>query len=306
MRLHTLLADNRRRFSPEFRGITNHLSMALVALAELGADDDRLAAFFAGYAPKLEPAREEAEAAAFCDAVVRHGLDGAVSGVLDVLSTAIAGAAFHGLIRMAFAVRTRDVEEIAYAASYAQRVSVVLAPPAARKERSPRASRRAPPGSGHRQAGGTLYYRPPRRACARDERFLSVARAMAVDDSTIDQVSRLGARWYLAAGDFASLHVLTAAHALRSLKPWIRVPEASAHALATGALACFVLSGCPVDVDVDSLPLENDNAVVGRLACVTDDDHAAKLVLACLEEDRACGGRAYRAIATRVARTGKT
>jgi hypothetical protein len=53
--LRALLAENRTR-DPEFgHGLSNHQSMALGALAALGADQTRLAAFADHYAPRLRP-----------------------------------------------------------------------------------------------------------------------------------------------------------------------------------------------------------------------------------------------------------
>ena len=43
--------------APEYgAGLSNHLPMTLVALERLGADEARLSAFAAAYAPRLQPA----------------------------------------------------------------------------------------------------------------------------------------------------------------------------------------------------------------------------------------------------------
>ncbi|HWB79139.1 MAG TPA: questin oxidase family protein, partial [Nannocystaceae bacterium] len=116
--LRDLLAENRTR-DPEYGGgLSNHLSMALVALAQLGADDARLAAFARRYERRLDPMRALAEPIAWAkwrDAIGREaaltsllaafdlrlrerGRDEVLAEVLPMLVPALGAQLFHGLI----------------------------------------------------------------------------------------------------------------------------------------------------------------------------------------------------------------
>src|SRR5690349_14358993 len=136
--LRELLAENRTR-DPEYGGgLSNHLSMALVALAQLGADDARLAAFARRYERRLDPMRALAEPiawakwrdglgreealtsvlAAFDLRLRERGRDEVLAEVVPALVPALGAQLFHGLIRTAYALRIADDEELAHGLAY--------------------------------------------------------------------------------------------------------------------------------------------------------------------------------------------
>lgn len=106
--------------SPEYSwGLSNHAPMALEALSRL--DPARSLSFVGRYLERLRPLSEEHDPAllGFADAVERvtHQID--ENGFREVLrahakplSEHLAGAAFHGVLRVAHAARALDLEDI--------------------------------------------------------------------------------------------------------------------------------------------------------------------------------------------------
>ncbi|MDE2277139.1 MAG: DUF4243 domain-containing protein, partial [Burkholderiales bacterium] len=118
--------------------LSNHLPMALMALQRLGADDARLHAFAQGYAARLRPAPRSAWRPAgeawvsrlghrgawpayrqlFAQWLLRAGVPGVLEAALPRLLPGCAGAAFHGLIRTAYAVQAGECQELADALAH--------------------------------------------------------------------------------------------------------------------------------------------------------------------------------------------
>src|SRR5256885_38581 len=93
-----LLIDAQRYGATYGGGMFNHLPMSLLALDRLGADEARLRAFTALYAKRLRPKSESETKSA-------ETLRGRrIDDVVPDLSAGVASQAFHGLIRVAYAV----------------------------------------------------------------------------------------------------------------------------------------------------------------------------------------------------------
>jgi hypothetical protein len=137
----TLLAllNDGARFDAEFKGgLSNHLPMALLALQRLGASEARLSAYAARYSARLDPAPPATPWPAGDPWRERLGERGAwpayrhfftqwleVEEASSVLHQALphlmagcGGAAFHGLIRCAYAVHSAHIAELADALAY--------------------------------------------------------------------------------------------------------------------------------------------------------------------------------------------
>lgn len=317
--LSAVLEDLRRRFAPGYGdGLTNHMPMACIALDRLGADDERKRATVDAHAPALEAARPWPAAEGIALEMRDRGVDAVLHERLQRHLGGLAGAAFHGVIRLAYATMSRDLDEIAHGLAYLEESSLVFdvtmttattttttatAATGASNELSDladalRAAKLAKP------TGPNITLRMEQ--VARDARFVEVASRLVVDKSTLRQVSGIGARWYLAADDFASLHVLTGAHAVRLLRPWTTDTRAADRALAVAALACFVVSGCPARADARSRDRAEDKELKYAAVHNANDDHMAKLIVAALDEEEAHEDAIYRIVATRAARRGHT
>ena len=133
-----LLMDN-LRYAPEFGDrLSNHLSMALVALEKMGAPPSRLESFTNTYITRLAPlsgTRMPSAAASprehlgdanrfgehlsfFTDAINDNGTEETLFRWIPSLVPGLSGAGFHGMIRTAYAVLSGLEDEIAFALAY--------------------------------------------------------------------------------------------------------------------------------------------------------------------------------------------
>jgi hypothetical protein len=281
-----LLLDAQRFSAKYANGFFNHLPMALVALDRLGADEARLRAFTASYAPHLR-LKSDAEWAL----TDRRGLAEAV----PELSAGVASQAFHGLIRLAYAVDGGVAEEIpdalgAWKFGYSE----------------------LPDGGDERFATLTEAF----AAIATDTRFPRdlggrsidgrIARVVAlpafaeyrVADVDVAEAAVIAARVFVASADFTALHMVTACHAMRVLAPFLG-PRALP-AFATALLAAYVTIGRPPLAEPSDAPLPDDAALAAR-ALPSDDEHDLKLVYSALREEAEYGtGWHRRAAAVRL------
>jgi hypothetical protein len=116
-----------------------------------------------------------------------------------------------------------------------------------------------------------------------------------VHEGTLGGLARLAADLYARSGNFTALHLVTSAHALRVLLPFVDDPALAVghywRAFAAGFGASAVLAGEPVE--------SRDWPALVAAAVASDDDHLVKLVDSCREEERAYGGDDWRVAASR-------
>jgi hypothetical protein len=294
--------------------------MALAALARLGADDRQLAAFAERYAARLRPAPPPvpfphgdpwqarfgdpgawpAYRSLFAEWLEYEDAAAVLAQALPPLMRGVGAAAFHGLIRLAYAVSSGQVQELADALAYwACRWFALGAAPGAGRERDPAA------------VLAQLKIAKPKRPLiaermvlvAEQPAFALVSARLRIDPArTLEQLATLAARLYAASDNFTVLHLVTSAHAMRVLLPWLDADEA-AEALGHYWLAYaagHAASGLS-DGDRSALPraaLKAWPALVAR-ALASDDDHLIKLIDSCREQERAYGGTVWREAASR-------
>jgi hypothetical protein len=249
--------------------------MALLALDRLGGDEARLRAFTASYARRLRPKSDSETAAA---AKFRGRT---LAELLPPLSAGVASQAFHGLIRVAYAVDS-GVE-----ADFPDAVAGWM-----------RGFSELPEGGTERFA----TFAEALAAIAADEglprnvdgRSISgrIAKVVAlpafagycgsVARPALPEMAILSARVYASSGDFTALHMVTACHATRVLAPFLG--DRALRTLATALLAAYVTIGRPSMASV--LPADlPDDATLAAHAVPSDDDHDLKLVYSCLREE---------------------
>ncbi|MEA2329622.1 MAG: hypothetical protein QOE68_4581 [Thermoanaerobaculia bacterium] len=293
----SLIADSRRFSTTYGAGFFNHLPMALLALERLGGGEARLREFAAFYAKRLrlqtpgeslpnDDWREAlgqrryqfALAATFDEEARTRGSLAMLRDVVPHLIAGLASEAFHGAIRVAYAVDSGDDVDVAPAlASWVTGFCVF---------------------------GGTGKTRFANAAdafaaIAADDRFASAVEGRSIDArlgkvtalpafadyrSSIEHVAlpdlaMIAARIFIATGDFVALHLVTACHAVRVLQPFL--PPSALDVLANAMLAAYVAIGRP--------PLAttfiDDVADLASRAVTSDDDHDLKLVYCCLQEE---------------------
>jgi Questin oxidase-like len=322
-RLRTLLTNAARHDAEYGAGLSNHLPMALAALARLGASDERLDSFAAHYARRLHaappiepwPAGDAWRAplgdprawpryrALFRDWLEHEGAGDVLAQTLPVLMQGVGAAAFHGPIRVAYALAANHADELADALAYwaCRWFACEVVPPTALRAgaaaepqqvlaaldfadelpQAPLISQRMLHAAGH-----------PRFAPA-------LSRLHVRGTSTLALLARLAAERYAASADFTVLHLVTSAHAVAVLLPWL---DESDHAAALTHYAHAYAAGWATrPAQGEALPprvVLPWPEIVAR-ALESDDDHAIKLVDSGREHERAYGGAVWRVAASR-------
>jgi hypothetical protein len=317
--LAELLAVNRAR-DPEFGGgLSNHQSMALVALVEMGAGVQQLRAFAKRYDRNLERLRPRGPSVAYTDidrvlgqpeafvglvdafaAELRsRGRDAVLRATLPKLWPSVGTVAFHGVIRTAYAVRRdEDPLELAHALAYWASRAVALRPLPTRTgtERDAAAIVRTALARSELlvEKGGLIDARM--REAAAKPGFDDVVASFAISDDALADIAAAALRLYLGTGDFTALHGVTGTHAVRVLLPWTSDPAVAAHWhwqwLVSAALT---IRGAKLR-EPDDTGAPPWSALLAE-ALRRHDDHDVKLVDTCSQESAALAAPGYRAAA---------
>lgn len=312
--------DRGAGFDAEYdHGLSNHLPMALMALQRLGAKEARMQAFAQNCAARLRPAPAAAEWPAGDPWTSRLGNGGAwaayrqlfaqwlqledagdvLAVVLPRLMPGCAGAAFHGLIRTAYAVQAAHLQELADALAHwacvYQPVLAAQVPEAENpQERDPAAVLRRLPVAGAPVPGRLISNRVA--VVAALPGFAAAASKLQIDSNTLERLARGAAELYARSGNFTVLHMLTSTHALRVLLPHFDEPEAAVRSYWPAFAAAWAASGARDRGQAPLLPW----ARIAATAIASDDDHAAKLADTCREQEWAYGGAVWRRAASRL------
>jgi hypothetical protein len=313
--------DFSARYDAEYsQNLSSHLPMALLALARLGASETRLAAFAERYATRLRPAPAAepwpggeawqsrlgdprawpAYRSLFNEWIDHEGAPAVLAQALPALLRGVGAAAFHGLIRSAYALEAGHSHELADALAYwACRWFALGDMPAGGRQQDPATVLAA------------LQIAKPKRPLiaermalvAEQRAFMPAAAGLQIDrDATLAQLATLAARLYAASDNFTVLHLVTSAHAMRVLLPWLEPDEQTAAlghywlAFAAG-YAASGLNGNGRST-LPSAPLKPWPALI-ECAVASDDDHLIKLIDSCREQERAYGGALWREAASR-------
>lgn len=294
----SLISDSRRFSTTYGAGFFNHLPMALLALERLGGDDARLREFAAFYEKRLrlqapgdaladddwreglgQRRYESALAATFDEDVRTRGATALLRDVVPHLTGGLASEAFHGAIRVAYAVDSGDDVDIAGAlASWVTGFREFAGAPAEKRFDS---------------AAGAFA------AIAFDDRFAKIVEGASIDgrlskvnalpafdryrsgiaNVALPDLAMIAARIFISTGDFVALHLVTACHAVRVLQPFL-LPSAL-DVLANAMLAAYVAIGRP---PLAAAIIDDGTGLASR-AAKSDDDHDLKLVYCCLQEE---------------------
>jgi hypothetical protein len=310
--------DAGRRHDCEYGdGLSNHLPMALIALDRLGADAAVLSAFETSYATRLPPAPppqpwpdgddwtgrfgDRSAYAAYRSLFARwrdeEGAGAMLSQVLPRLMPGCSAVAFHGLIRTAYGVSSRHAGELVAGLAYwACRFMPLgdLGKPTAKTALAsdpevPLRTLEATPSDAY------LIADRMRQSARTNRRLPQVVAALDIGPGTLDSLARLAAHAHAHSGNFVALHLVTSAHGLRILLPFVEEPLMAVRwywqAFATAVCAAeFKPSPAP-----DPLPWDD---IVAR-ALRSPDEHVIKLVDSAREQAAALGGQVWALAATR-------
>lgn len=297
--LHRLL-DRNLHSAQEYAGeLTNHLPMALQALAELGADAARLDAFASRYVQRVrlpQAAVSSARAlpdwtaalgdfdafaslrASFAALVSERGLEGAVGAALPALWPGVAAAAFHGPIRVAHALQARHAGELAAALAYwaARWQSVPSTSPEPSMDLPSWLAAAERAAGRWRSASGLISRRMDEASRTTD--FAAFGGRLQTAQADLGAAVRWAAELYARSGNFTVLHLVTGLRAVRVLAVHAAPPPSVWAAFGAAVMASGISPGGRAPASGPGWP----EAVKAALA--SEDDHVVKLVHACVEQ----------------------
>jgi hypothetical protein len=308
--LDELLAEN-RAYSDTYRsGLSNHASMALTALARLGATPDRLRAYWHHEREMLEPldpnGGESAARLRYVTAIRANGRGAVLRSELPRLLGGVGAAAFHGVIRTAYALdATDDAEPAAGLAHWEGAFLPLGSPVAATMSRTvseaydvARATFGGPPPAGNLIAD--------RMTTIAGRRGFATAAASPWYPGAFDDLAHLTTALFAATGDFTALHAMTGTFAMRVLVPYVD-EEAAFRALWHALVAAYATVGLPVrPTPADEAAMLADAApweTIVAAGIASDDDHVIKVVDVCVAEFARSGDPMTAAAASRRVRS---
>jgi hypothetical protein len=288
------------------RGLTNHLPMALVAKEGLGADADELIRFAKAYATKITALDEPSvrlddvtwksamgvrEAAAdlrdyFVRSVAEVGVDESLRSHLPDLIPGIGGGAFHGVIRLAYAIEVSSPSRIAAGLAYLAEVGSPLRPlmPGDATTRDPSKvlvdlsrSPNLPEATKLKDIDEEM------RFVAQSDLFDAAISSLEVSDDTFQRLARTALHLYASSDDFTALHGVTGMEAISAIRPWVDDDELLGRFAFQALAAAYLSIGAPPLWSRDRLDEfagsnERDPTEVNSIAALSDDEHVSKLV----------------------------
>jgi hypothetical protein len=311
------------------RGLTNHLPMALVAKERLGADAEELVRFATMYSRRItvleEPATrldeatwqnaigQRGAAADLRDYFVRRvdetGTDETLRKHLPALLPGISGAAFHGAIRLAYAIEVSSPSRIAAGLAYLAEVGGPLKalstdpattqdPVAVLTDLSRSPSRPEPPKA--------MNITEAMSTVAQFELFDVAVSSLEVTDDTDQRLAKMALHLYASTDDFTALHGVTGFEAISALGPWIDDHELMSRYAFQALVAAYLSISAPALWSPDRLDEfvganENDPTEVAKIAACDDDEHVSKLVYTAQRSWATTGDPLYLAVAARKA-----
>jgi len=294
--------------------LSNHLPMVLTALHRLQAPAAALQAHVQRHAPRLDklaPDSDEARAAQhFAAELERDSLSAVLARHLPHLLEAAETAAFHGVIRLAYALDADHPAEIAHALAAWQTQRTALGPALSAQTKG-QATRLA-------DVLATLDDRPDLAFTAQQDTTIAqdMQRCAALpgfDEAvsgeaspsaaalTLEALAEASLAVYLGSRDFTALHLVTGCHALRLVLPHARLDVEQAAAVLRGVwrawLAAWLSIGRPrpdwVAVYLGGPASEADWQAALPTLAASRDDHRIKLAWTALDEWRHRGWPGY-------------
>jgi len=327
--LQELLDEELEADPTTVRGLTNHLPMALVAKEGLGADADELTRFAVAYSTRITALDESSTrldehtwhsaignygAAAdlrsyFVRRVAEEGTDETLRKHLPALIAGISGAAFHGVIRLAYAIEVSSPSRVAAGLAYLAEVGSPLRP--------------LVPGAVGAQDPMTILAdlskspdlpTPPRlriideemRVVANSDVFDAAVASLEVTEDSDQKLAQTALHLYASTDDFTALHGVTGLEAINSLRPWNDDNELLSRFAFQALVAAYLSIGAPALWSRDQLDEfvgtdERDPKEVSSSAAFSTDEHVSKLVYTARRSWEKTNDPLYLAVAARKA-----
>lgn len=293
--------------------LANHLPMVLIALDHMNAAPAQLRHAFDRSTPHLQlrpgsPVQDIHDIAQcrnrddlfpsalrYYEQQLKHlGIAKCLQRELPRLLPSIATAAFHGLIRTAYGIDARHLEEIAMGLAYwnfdyHELTSSTDTTPVTAEEVIKQVTEKYPdipmaPGNiaDHMEA---VTRQPGWKETPIQPELLG-----------LEDIAKVAIEAYLGSRDFTLLHGVTGCHALRLILPYCTDQEAALRYFWQGVVIAYLSTGPKVIQPVESdevTDISQRQANIIEKALHSEDDHVIKLAYSALEEFHYYGNGAY-------------
>jgi hypothetical protein len=309
------------------RHLTNHLSMALVAKSHLGANNDELRRFAKIYSRRivpLAPLQHVLDHTSWTAAIGQRGasgdlrdyfvrcvndvgIDATMKSHLPGLLPGISGAAFHGAIRLAYALEVESPIRVAAGLGYLAEVAAPLGPlvDTGLKSTEPLeliteltqtfkwSDNAEDENIGHRM-----------HAVAQHVEFQSLTLSLEINDDTNNKLANAALQIYASTDDFTALHGVTGFAAMSALRPWCAEPELIDRYAFQSLAAAYQTIGCPALWSHDRLDElvalgAAPHDAVSLVGANSNDEHVSKLIYTSLRYWEKTKEPLYLAVAAR-------
>jgi hypothetical protein len=286
--------------------LSNHLPMAVVALAEMGARPPRIESWSANYAAvhelPLADADEREQRDVWHERIAAEGREAVLASVLPGLVAGIGAAAFHAAIRAGYAVERNDDRELASALTSWQCDFLAL--------KAPESTRVAPVQEALKVLARSTIRVEPRgltdsrmQAVAKDPGFAVIAQTVP-RSADLDELALAATAAFAESGEFTALHVMTGTHAMRSLLKFMPDPEEAMPAFWRAYASAALVAGTMPTLDAERLTALRAGAPRGwedllSEAVAHDDEHVIKSTYTAWRLDNALRDPVFRTAARR-------
>lgn len=324
--LSELLAQNRTNspiFTTSSGKLSNHLSMALLALDRMGAKATQMTAYAKSYSSRLEPIPQITiqriideknweeylglgeyfpnYLSFFQERITTIGVDQTLKNHVTRLLRGI--AEFHGVIRLAYALESHDLEEIAtalayYSAHYYQYGKIHHSNQYAESPATGLATLRQNECLLNQSFKGRNIHERLNQVAKLPAFFTSIP-SLSFNFNTIQQCSELLASFHAMTKDFVVLHGLTTTHALRVIWPYVNNHQEIFDYYWQILCAIYVYIGAPAIPTIPNIQMNTTWEHIFSKATNATDDHVIKLVYSCYEENKVYQNPLYIFIAAR-------
>ncbi len=307
-------------------GLSNHLPMALFSLEQIGASEEQINYFHNFYVKKLEPIQATDENISdlsvcfgkpeyfhsmtkyFQNQTQKNDLFSILNKYIPKLAKGVSGAAFHPLIRLAFAIEMNNRNEISHSLaswviSYQELEGDALSNSSLTLGESLKSLQSSFRGSHHNIEGYGVFRRM--LSISQKKEFASFLNSFDINDLKLDKMANILIKMYLASKDnFTALHTVTSCHALRTISGYLNTENKNVlfkyYWQAIGA--AYIDSGLNDINDITEFDVLPNWSDIKDIACSSKNNHVIKFVYTCKEEFKNYSDNLYQLAAAKKVR----
>lgn len=308
--LNFLLKQSSKFASDYGDGLSNHLPMGLIALQRLGATSQKMDSFFTRTAKSLELLKSNeytekidqtnwqnflgqhvnnSELIQFFEKEIQSlGIQKTLLKYLPHLQEGLAGAAFHPLIRLSYALDVNSDLEVSHAlASWVMSNLPFQRPASTAEPKSIATTLENLKNNSKIQAlqpvRNNIFSRL--EAIHASDDFQNCVKDISYQNLFLEDLAELTIRTFLSShNEFTALHTVTACHALRTVLPFLENPQDALESFLYAFLLAYVEMGLPTLVD-SIIPDDIPNwDTVKNIALRSSDSHVIKFTYTCWQE----------------------